>query len=158
MERELTRDAPSLPAALQRVLHQADVRIGGHRPWDLQVHDPAAIRMLLASVMRQGSLGLGNTYVNGLWHCQALDQLFTRLLLAQGSRLRSAWWLLRDRLLNLQSLPRATTVGPPPLRHRPRGVCGDARSLAAIQLRLLAAGPHPGPGPGAQAAADLRQA
>lgn len=117
MERELTREAPSLPAALQTVLHHADVRIGGHRPWDLQVHDPAAISMLLASVMGQGSLGLGNTYVNGLWQCQALDQLFTRLLLAQGdsqlaqgSRLRGAWWLLRERLLNLQSLPRATTV------------------------------------------------
>ena len=117
MERDLARDAPSLPAALQTVLHHADVRIGGDRPWDLQLHDPAAIGTLLASVLGQGSLGLGNTYVNGLWHCQALDQLFTRLLLAQGdkqlgqgTRLRSTWWLLRERLLNLQSLPRATTV------------------------------------------------
>ncbi len=67
--------------------------------------------------MQTGSLGLGDAYVEGLWECDALDQLFTRLLLAQGdrrlargSRLRAVLWLLRDRLFNLQSLHRSPTV------------------------------------------------
>lgn len=107
----------SVPPALEAVLSAADVRLGGERPWDLQLEDGTAIRRLIRAVLERGSLGLGDTYVDGLWECTALDQLFTRLLLAQGesrlaqgSRLRSTLWLLRERLLNLQSPARSTLV------------------------------------------------
>lgn len=107
----------SVPPALEAVLSAADVRLGGDRPWDLQLADTAASRRLIRAVMERGSLGLGDSYVEGLWNCSALDQLFTRLLLAQGesrlaqgSRLRSAAWLLRERLVNLQTPARSTLV------------------------------------------------
>ena len=107
----------SVPPALAAVLSAADVRLGGDRPWDLQLADGTAIRRLITAVLQRGSLGLGDSYVDGLWECTALDQLFTRLLLAQGesrlaqgSRLRSTLWLLRERLLNLQSPARSTLV------------------------------------------------
>jgi len=99
------------------VLNAADVQLGGDRAWDLQLPEPAAQRQLIQAVLQRGSLGLGETYVEGLWDCEALDQLFTRLLLAQadhrlgqGSLLSAALWLLRDQLLNLQSARRSTTV------------------------------------------------
>jgi cyclopropane-fatty-acyl-phospholipid synthase len=108
---------PTLPPLIQTVLSAADVRLGGDRPWDLQVQDPTSARRLARAVMQRGSLGLGDTYVEGLWDCTALDHLFTRLLLAQGdgelaqgSKLRSLLWLLRDQLFNLQSVSRAPTV------------------------------------------------
>jgi cyclopropane-fatty-acyl-phospholipid synthase len=110
-------DALSVPPALETVLSTADVRLGGDRPWDLQLEGTAAIRSLVSAVLKRGSLGLGDSYVNGLWECSALDQLFTRLLLAQGDGrlaqgggLRAPLWLLRDRLLNLQSPARSTVV------------------------------------------------
>jgi cyclopropane-fatty-acyl-phospholipid synthase len=107
----------SVPAVLEAVLSSADVRMGGDRAWDLQFSDPRAERTVVEAVLERGSLGLGDSYVDGLWDCTALDQLFTRLLLAQGDsrlaqggRLRSALWLLRERLLNLQSPVRSTLV------------------------------------------------
>jgi cyclopropane-fatty-acyl-phospholipid synthase len=107
----------SIPPVLESVLGAADVRLGGDRPWDLQPQSTEAARSLVAAVLERGSLGLGNCYVEGLWECTALDQLFTRLLLAQGdcrlargSWLRSGASLLRERLLNLQSPERSTLV------------------------------------------------
>jgi len=98
------------PASLRPLLEAADVRIGGDRPWDLQLHDPG----VWDEVLRRGSLGLGDAYVRGDWDCQALDELFTRLLLAgadtTAARLTRATTLrlgLLERLLNLQSPRRA---------------------------------------------------
>lgn len=108
---------PPLPPVLDAVLEAADVRLGGDRPWDLQLNGGDGGRSLIAAVLERGSLGLGDGYVDGLWDCAALDQLFTRLLLVQADRqlargqwLRSALWLLRERLVNLQSLERSPTV------------------------------------------------
>jgi cyclopropane-fatty-acyl-phospholipid synthase len=113
----VAQSLPSLPLGLQSVLSVADVQIDGARVWDLRIPDTRAQSRLIQAVMQRGSLGLGDTYVAGLWECSALDQLFTRLLLAQGDRrlargsgLRAALWLLRDRLFNLQSLHRSPTV------------------------------------------------
>jgi len=107
----------SMPPMLEAVLNAADVRLGGDRPWDLQLDGAEGITRLIRAVLERGSLGLGDAYVDGLWQCPALDQLFTRLLLAQGdsslgqgSWLRSATWLLRERLMNLQSPARARVV------------------------------------------------
>jgi cyclopropane-fatty-acyl-phospholipid synthase len=110
-------DALSVPPVLESVLSTADVRLGGDRPWDLQLDGSEAVHNLASAVLKRGSLGLGDSYVNGLWECSALDQLFTRLLLAQGDSrlgqgngLRTAIWLLRERLLNLQTPARSTLV------------------------------------------------
>ena len=77
----------------------------------MQVHDPRLYRRILA----QGSLGLGEAYMDGWWDCQALDQFFDRVLRADldsaVSSLQERFDLLRARLLNLQSHSRAFQVG-----------------------------------------------
>lgn len=102
------------PAALRDLLLGADVRTDGARRWDMQVHDPR----LYARVLRDGSLGLGEAYMDGWWDCEALDELFDRALradfdrrLSRLARLRLAGEALRHRLFNLQSSPRAFQVG-----------------------------------------------
>jgi len=96
----------------RRLLAQADVQLDGERPHDLQVRDPRMFRATLLG----GSLGFGESYMNGWWDCQRLDALFTRLLShgidARAGR-RPAQWLqlLRDRLINAQSRRRAFQVG-----------------------------------------------
>ena len=98
-------------ARAQGLLAQADVRIGGSRPWDLQIHHPETLSRMLA----QGSLGLGESYVDGWWDCPQIDELIARLLRARLDEKvghPGLWWaLLRARLTNLQSVARAWQVG-----------------------------------------------
>ncbi|MCD7059537.1 cyclopropane fatty acyl phospholipid synthase [Pelagibacterium xiamenense] len=58
------------------LLRQADITIGGDRPWDIQVHD----ERLYSRVMTQGSLGLGEAYMDGWWDCESVDQFLYRVL------------------------------------------------------------------------------
>ena len=96
---------------VELLLESADVRIGGDRAWDLQVHNPRLYTRLLA----QGSLGLGESYMDGWWDCPSLDWLLCRLLDARlEQRVRGAAALVdqvRARLINLQSQRRARVVG-----------------------------------------------
>lgn len=66
-------------ARLQALLEPGDVRIDGDRPWDLRVHDPR----FFARVLAQGSLGLGDSYMDGWWDAASLDGLLFRLLHAR---------------------------------------------------------------------------
>jgi cyclopropane-fatty-acyl-phospholipid synthase len=86
------------------VLDAADVTVGGNRPWDIQVHDESFFDRVLA----QGALGLGESYMDGLWDCDALDEMTARTLTAGGEALiernwRTALHALRARVLNLQT-------------------------------------------------------
>ncbi|WMT88104.1 cyclopropane fatty acyl phospholipid synthase [Pelagibacterium sp. 26DY04] len=58
------------------LLSQIDIQIGGSRPWDIQVHDDR----LYNRVMTQGSLGLGEAYMDGWWDAGAVDQFLYRVL------------------------------------------------------------------------------
>ncbi|WP_449283960.1 cyclopropane fatty acyl phospholipid synthase [Luteimonas yanweni] len=93
------------------LLAAADVRVGGDRPWDMQIHDTRLPARLLAG----GSLALGESYVDGWWDTPSLDQLIGRLLAAGLDRRAPGLADLRDaaaaRLLNLQLGRRAYAVG-----------------------------------------------
>jgi len=98
-------------AAVAAVLARADVLVDGPRPWDMRVHDPGVFPRLL----RNGSLALGETYMEGAWDCEALDEMLTRLLRAGLEEAVIGWaerWdALRARLFNRQSGRRAFEVG-----------------------------------------------
>ncbi|GAB3726050.1 cyclopropane fatty acyl phospholipid synthase [Luteimonas pelagia] len=93
------------------LLDAAGVRVDGPRPWDIQVHDPRLYRRVLA----QGSLGLGDAYIDGWWDAASLDGFLFRLLEARvDERVRGVVALLdglRARLVNLQAVRRAFEVG-----------------------------------------------
>lgn len=95
----------------EELLDLADVAINGNRPWDIQVHDDRLFQRVLAG----GSLAFGESYMDGWWDCERLDQLFERILGAGLERkVRSRTWLLqalKARLLNLQKPSRAFTIG-----------------------------------------------
>lgn len=112
-----------LPGGLPRSRHQgslrwmedlfaeADIHLGGNRPWDIHSYDPSIADHLLA----QGSLGFGDAYVDGLWECDALDQFFHRVLAARlETRLKPNLALLtqvaKAKLMNLQSRARSLKV------------------------------------------------
>lgn len=99
-------------ALIAGLLALADVEINGTRPWDIRVHDDRLYQRVLA----QGSLGLGESYMDGWWDADALDEFFAHIL---GARLpekvqvnaKLIWHMVRSRLFNLQSVSRAYQVG-----------------------------------------------
>jgi cyclopropane-fatty-acyl-phospholipid synthase len=93
-------------------LEPTGVEVNGLNPWDIQVHRPELYDRLL----REASLGLGESYVEGWWDCQAIEQLITRVLLTQLDekvRRESRFLLqaLKAKLFNRQSRSRAFEVG-----------------------------------------------
>ncbi len=96
---------------LERLLEPAGIEIDGTRPWDLRVHRPELFSRLFA----EGSLGLGESYMDGWWDCERLDELFARVLAARIDRRVRSWRqvipYLRARLSNRQSRRRAFRIG-----------------------------------------------
>jgi len=92
---------------VRALLESADVRVGGGRPHDIQVHD----RAFYGRVVRDGRLGLGESYVDGQWDTPSLDELTARLVRAGVKRpvlgWRSGLHLAAARVWNLQSKVRA---------------------------------------------------
>ena len=100
-----------LPDWIENIFGQADIRINGNRPWDLQCHDKAVYERIAADV----SLGLGESYMDGMWDCESLDQFFDRILSAQNNKKipPSPAVLLsvaKAKLLNRQNKKRAIEV------------------------------------------------
>ena len=69
-------DGSPLEAVTRKVLHDVDVRVDGERPWDIQVRDPRFYRRALL----EGSLGLGESYMDGWWDCADLEELIHRFI------------------------------------------------------------------------------
>ena len=103
--------ADSFRRRVEKLLARADVAINGDRPWDLQVSHPRFFQRVLA----QGSLGLGEAYMDGWWQSESLDQLLYRLVSAkldqQAGSLVLYYDALRAKLLNRQRRCRAHVVG-----------------------------------------------
>lgn len=94
-----------------RLLEKADVAVDGDRPWDLKVRDDRFFDRVLAG----GSLALGETYMDGWWDVERLDEFFFRVRRARVDReirgdWRTLWLSLKARFLNLQSRRRAPEV------------------------------------------------
>lgn len=102
-------------AALQAVfvdlLAKADIQLNGERPWDMRVHHHETISRILA----KRSLGLGESYMDGWWDCEALDEFFYRLLKARANDWGVSKWMAALQVIggafyNRQSQRRAWEV------------------------------------------------
>ncbi|MDD5456420.1 MAG: cyclopropane fatty acyl phospholipid synthase [Candidatus Margulisbacteria bacterium] len=96
---------------LQTILAPRDIKIDGKRPWDIQIHD----KRNFVTALSRGTLGLGESYIQGIWDCQKLDKL-TYLFLKdrinnQIKNIHIALYMLWGRLWNYQSSKRAFQVG-----------------------------------------------
>lgn len=61
---------------IKNLLKKAGIDINGSKPYDITVNDD----QFYSRVLRQGSLGLGESYMDGWWDCQRLDQFVERIL------------------------------------------------------------------------------
>jgi len=93
------------------VFSAAGIRINGPDPWDLQILDDR----FYDCVVSRGTLGLGESYMDGWWDVVQLDQFMDRALSHDlKSRQPRGWKIalafLRLRLFNLQSRKRSPRV------------------------------------------------
>lgn len=95
-----------------KILSQADITLNGTKPWDITVHNPK----LYQRILNEGSLGLGESYMDGWWDCERLDQFFFRIFRADlDSKVAKTWPDLLNaflvRLFNYQTKERSWEVG-----------------------------------------------
>lgn len=95
---------------VETLLNSADIEINGNRPWDIQVHQTEFFHR----VMTDTSLGFGESYMEGWWDCERLDELVYRILHARLHESIQSWSdfliLLKAKLLNLQHIRRAFQI------------------------------------------------
>ncbi len=96
---------------IEALLGLADVKVNGDRPWDIQIKD----QRFFARVLKDASLGLGESFMDGWWTCLALDELICRLLRADlESKVKKNGLLVAklvwSKLVNQQTKSRAKEV------------------------------------------------
>jgi cyclopropane-fatty-acyl-phospholipid synthase len=97
---------------MKRILALADIEINRERPWDIRVHDEG----FYDRVLSQGSMGLGESYMDGWWESQQLDEFFHRALKVDlSAKIRSDWktslQVLREIVVNPQRRSKAFEIG-----------------------------------------------
>jgi cyclopropane-fatty-acyl-phospholipid synthase len=96
---------------VKSLLAAAGIEVNGSRPWDPQIGANA-----YDIIVAQGSIGLGETYMYGLWNCEDLAGFFARVTAARiweniPLSVPTALLYVQARLQNRQSKPRAMKVG-----------------------------------------------
>lgn len=94
------------------LLGKADVTIGGSRPQDIVVHD----ERFFNRIIRFGTLGLGESYMDGWWDSEAVDQFIYKVLIAHLDKViqvnvASLLTVAKAYLFNQQSSKKAFNVG-----------------------------------------------
>src|SRR5689334_10024292 len=97
--------------SIRALLERGGVTIGGTKPWDIRVKDAA----FYTRVARDPAFEVGETYMDGMWECDAVDELFYKLLRAQLAQQHERGWRfftrsLLARVFNRQSRKRARIV------------------------------------------------
>jgi cyclopropane-fatty-acyl-phospholipid synthase len=91
-------------AAVDNLLSGTGIIIDGQEPWDLYIKNP----MFYRRVLRDGSVGLGESYMENWWECKATDEFFCKLFSKQIEKgfpgnFNFKLQLLKTRLFNLQT-------------------------------------------------------
>ncbi|MGY6029782.1 cyclopropane fatty acyl phospholipid synthase [Phytobacter sp. AG2a] len=94
------------------LLSRAGIQVNGSAASDIQVKHPDFFKR----VLQEGSLGLGESYMDGWWECDRLDTFFTQVLRAGlehqlPHHLKDTLRIAGARLFNLQTKKRAWIVG-----------------------------------------------
>jgi len=96
---------------VQQLFSYADVEINGQRPWDIHIHNDN----FYTRILKSGTLGLGESYMDGWWDTDQLDEFICKLLRGDlRNKIKAIDDLilsLQARFANLQNPTRAYEVG-----------------------------------------------
>jgi len=107
VQASITRSSEA-ESIVREVFALADVEFGGTRPWDIRVNDSR----FYDRVLREASIGFGESYMDGWWETDALDQTIEKIMRGNLKKKITGSWRLRAltvkaMLLNLQAKARA---------------------------------------------------
>jgi|UniRef100_UPI0040485E97 cyclopropane-fatty-acyl-phospholipid synthase len=96
---------------ITNIFNQGGVTFNGPNPWDIQIKDPRFFKRIL----KHGSVGFGESYMDGDWDVSQLDELIRRMFRVQANRkpiftINRIWHDLKSRVINLQTLHRSRAV------------------------------------------------
>lgn len=94
------------------LLQTAGITINGNQPWDIQIYNEGVFNRIL----RYGSLGAGESYMDAWWDCSQLDEFFSRVISTElEKKIRKNKSTLVKflilRLLNIQNKKHSLEVG-----------------------------------------------
>lgn len=101
---------------VSEILAQAKIEINGQNPWDIQIIDDR----FFSRVIRNSSLGFGESYMDGWWECSQLDTCLEKIAQFEVTHyLKKNWFLLmkiwgyylKSRFFNQQSKNKTYDVG-----------------------------------------------
>ncbi|MCK9421700.1 MAG: cyclopropane fatty acyl phospholipid synthase [Bacteroidales bacterium] len=95
----------------EEILTHADVKINGNRPWDIQVYNDKFYERAVA----EGELGMGESYMDGWWDAEQIDEMICRILRAHYEKriprkLSVLTGIFLAKIFNMQSKRRATII------------------------------------------------
>jgi cyclopropane-fatty-acyl-phospholipid synthase len=96
------------------LFQQCGIQVNGSKPFDIQVNHP----QFYQKILEKWTLGMGESYVDGDWDCEQLDECISRLLsqdlndkVTGLARIRLIIEVLRAKIFNLQTKARSFQVG-----------------------------------------------
>lgn len=98
---------------IQTFLCEMDIQTNGERAWDINIYREE----FYPHVLSGGSLALGESYMDGWWDCDALDQFFKKIFDHQMDRkikpvnIPHIWDIVKSRVMNAQKKARAFIIG-----------------------------------------------
>ncbi|MDN3580595.1 cyclopropane fatty acyl phospholipid synthase [Mucilaginibacter flavus] len=96
---------------IEKMFTGGGIAINGTNPWDMKVHNPEFYDRFLS----QGSIGLGESYMEGWWDADALDEFFFRMLYYRVDKLipknfETVKYFFKAKFMNRQTKSRAREV------------------------------------------------
>lgn len=102
------------PRIINQLFEHAGVRLNGDQPWDMKIHD----QIFFQKMFSKWELGIGESYMDGDWECDQLDEFFFRIAshdleqtVVGPAKIRFFLEILRQKFFNLQTRDRAFQVG-----------------------------------------------
>lgn len=101
----------SKQALVSSLLEKAGIAVNGPNPWDPQIKSEEVWTRLFA----QGSVGLGEAYMDGLWECADLAEFFNRVVAANIEDQipvtpNLVWQIVQAKFFNMQTKARSKRV------------------------------------------------
>jgi len=94
------------------ILDPAGITVNGGNPWDIRINDERFYKRAI----KEGSLGLGEAYMDGWWDCESLDEFFYKLLPLNPEQkikkgLKLVLYEINSIIFNLSKKARAFQIG-----------------------------------------------
>ena len=94
------------------IMESSGLKVNGDAPHDPQIHHPD----LAKRVFGEGMIAMGESYMDGWWDCEAMDEMVTRGMVGRNhtklwNKKKMATQIIKARLYNFQKKSLAFKVG-----------------------------------------------